>query len=87
MVESEQKLVDGIFAVLPQAMKEVTAMGAQAIGDQDLPNACYTHWRDQPELEIDQGDNVFQVHLDQYIDEHGYRMFSTYQKFLNDTLT
>ena len=135
VIEPEQKLVDGIFAVLPQAMKDVAERGAQAIGDQDLLNAYYTHWRDQPELELDQGYNVFQGHLDQYIDEHGYRlprqegdhgppikivhfvgalkpwmkgasfrhylrifwnrgalkwenrMFSTYQKLLNDTLT
>ena len=74
VIEPEQKLVDNIFSALPQAMKDVAEMGAQAIGDQDLLNAYYTNWRDQPELELDQGYNVFQAHLDQYIDEHGYRL-------------
>ena len=33
VVEPEQKLADSIFAVLPQAIKDVAEMGAQAIGD------------------------------------------------------
>ena len=74
VVEPEQKLADSIFAVLPQAIKDVADMGAQAIGDQDLLNAYYPNWRDQPELELDQGYNIFQRHLDQHIEEHGYRL-------------
>ena len=74
VIEPEAKLANGIFATLPKAIAEVAAMGGQAIGDQDLINAYYPDWRTTPELQLDQGYNLFQCYLDMYIERHGFRL-------------
>jgi glycogenin len=74
VIEPQAELADRIFAKLPQALKEVAAMGNTASGDQDLLNAYYPAWPTMPELELDQGYNVFQCYLDIHIEEHGYRL-------------
>ncbi len=74
VIEPEAHLADGIFATLPKALAEVAAMGVKASGDQDLLNAYYPHWRETPELQLDQGYNLFQWYLDIHINEHGYRL-------------
>lgn len=65
-------LAGKIFATLPQALAESKASGGSAIGDQDLINAYYPGWSSSAELEVCQGYNVFQCHLDAYIENHGY---------------
>lgn len=65
-------LAGKIFATLPQALAEGKTSGGSAIGDQDLINAYYPGWSSSAELEIGQGYNVFQCHLDAYIENHGY---------------
>lgn len=70
VIQPEEKLADGIFATLPQALAEVAAMGLTASGDQDLLNAYYPHWRTTPELQLDQGYNMFQCYLDLHIEKH-----------------
>jgi glycogenin len=74
VIEPQAQLADRIFATLPEALKEVAAMGGKASGDQDLLNAYYPAWRNTPELELDQGYNVFQCYLDIHIEKHGYRL-------------
>jgi glycogenin len=74
VIEPQEQLADRIFAKLPQALAEVAAMGAEASGDQDLLNAYYPAWPNMPELELDQGYNVFQCYLDIHIEKHGYRL-------------
>lgn len=74
VIEPEDKLADRIFATLPKALAEVAAMGAKAIGDQDLINAYYPDWPTTPELQLGQGYNMFQCYLDQHIEKHGFRL-------------
>ena len=74
VIEPEARLADGIFATLPKALAEVATMGGHAIGDQDLINAYYPDWRTTPELQLDQGYNLFQCYLDSYIEKHGFRL-------------
>lgn len=74
VIEPQEQLADRIFATLPQALEEVAALGGKASGDQDLLNAYYPAWRNTPELELDQGYNVFQCYLDIHIEKHGYRL-------------
>ena len=80
VIEPEEKLADGIFAMLPQALAEVAAMGLTASGDQDLLNAYYPHWRTTPELQLDQGYNMFQCYLDVHIERHGFRLPHKFSK-------
>jgi glycogenin len=82
VIEPEDKLADGIFETLPKALEEVAAMGATASGDQDLINAYYPAWKTTPELQLDQGYNMFQCYLDVHIEQHGFQLpppFSTRQ--------
>lgn len=74
VIEPQEQLADRIFATLPQALEEVAALGGKASGDQDLLNAYYPAWCNTPELELDQGYNVFQCYLDIHIEKHGYRL-------------
>jgi glycogenin len=74
VIEPEDKLADGIFATLPKALAEVAAMGMKASGDQDLLNAYYPAWRTTPELQLDQGYNMFQCYLDLHIEKYGYQL-------------
>jgi glycogenin glucosyltransferase len=72
VIEPQAQLPEKIFAKLAQAQQEAAAAGNQAIGDQDLLNAYYPAWGSTPALQIEQGYNVFQCHLDAYIEKHGY---------------
>ena len=74
VIEPQEQLADRIFATLPQALAEVAALGGTACGDQDLLNAFYPAWPKTPELQLDQGYNVFQCYLDIHIEKHGYRL-------------
>ena len=74
VIEPQEQLADKIFATLPRALEEVAARGGKDSGDQDLLNAYYPAWPNMPELELDQGYNVFQCFLDIHIEKHGYRL-------------
>jgi glycogenin len=80
VIEPEEGLADGIFATLPQALAEVAAMGVTASGDQDLLNAYYPNWRTTPELQLDQGYNMFQCYLDLHIEKHGFHLPHPFSK-------
>ncbi len=84
VIEPEEKLADGIFATLPKALAEVAAMGLTASGDQDLLNAYYPAWRSTPELQLDQGYNMFQCYLDLHIEKHGFRLPKKFSKRSGD---
>ena len=84
VIEPKEKLADGIFAMLPQALAEVAAMGLTASGDQDLLNAYYPAWRRTPELQLDQGYNMFQCYLDLHIEQHGFRLPRKFSKSAGD---
>jgi glycogenin len=85
VIEPEEQLADGIFATLPQALEEVAAMGVKASGDQDLLNAYYPGWRTTPELQLDQGYNMFQCYLDLHIEKHGFRLPQHFSHKKNDS--
>ena len=70
----EQGLTEKIVCTLEKARIEQGLAGAIAIGDQDLINTYYSKWSKCPELHLDQGYNIFQCHLDCYIEKHGYRL-------------
>jgi glycogenin len=74
VVEPAEGLADGIFATLPQAIKDAAALGQTNLGDQDLLNAYYPNWQDMPELSLHHGYNMLQCYLDVHIKEHGYRL-------------
>ena len=74
VIEPRAGLPDAIFAALPLAIAELSGRGVDAIGDQDLLNAYYPQWCNAPELELDQGYNMFQWTLDEHIEKHGYRL-------------
>ena len=70
----EQGLPEKIVLTLEKACATQGLAGATAIGDQDLINTYYSKWTKCPELHLDQGYNIFQCHLDSYIEQHGYRL-------------
>jgi glycogenin glucosyltransferase len=70
----ERGLPEKIAMTLERARSDQARAGNVAIGDQDLINAYYPAWGASPGLHLDQGYNIFQCHLDSYIDEHGYRL-------------
>ncbi len=72
VIEPAAGLADGIFATLPQALKETSALGQTALGDQDLINAYYPDWHNQPELSLHHGYNMLQCYLDVHLKDHGY---------------
>lgn len=72
VIEPAEGLADGIFATLPQAIKETTALGQKALGDQDLLNAYYPVWQEMPELSLHHGYNMLQCYLDVHLKDHGY---------------
>ena len=74
VIEPAAGLPDAIFASLPKAMEQAAGSGAANLGDQDLLNAYYLHWSESPELQLDQGYNIFQCYLDEHISKHGYRL-------------
>ena len=70
----EHGLPEKILLTLDKARSDQGLAGAKAIGDQDLINTYYSKWANCPELHLDQGYNIFQCHLDSYIEKHGYRL-------------
>lgn len=70
----EQGLLEKIVLTLDKARTKQWLAGATALGDQDLINTYYSNWTKCPELHLDQGYNIFQCHLDCYIEKHGYRL-------------
>lgn len=59
---------------LDKSLSEVDALGSTALGDQDLINAYYAEWPASTELHLDEGYNIFQSHLDAYIDKNSYAL-------------
>jgi glycogenin len=70
----EQGLPEKIALTLDRARSDQARDGKAAVGDQDLINAYYPAWGASPRLHLDQGYNIFQCHLDSYIEKHGYRL-------------
>lgn len=74
VIEPEQGLPEKIMKTLEKSISEVDALGGKALGDQDLINAYYAEWPTSTELHLDQGYNIFQAHLDAYIDKNSYAL-------------
>ena len=74
VIEPEQGLPEKIMKTLEKSMSEVEALGGKALGDQDLINAYYSEWPTSTELHLDEGYNIFQSHLDAYIDKNSYAL-------------
>ncbi len=77
VIEPELGLPERIAGTLQKALQEITALGNEAIGDQDLINAYYSDWPRSAKLHLDDGYNVFHMHTDAYIDEHQYRLLDS----------
>jgi lipopolysaccharide biosynthesis glycosyltransferase len=74
VIEPEQGLPEKIMKTLDKSLSEVDALGSTALGDQDLINAYYAEWLASTELHLDEGYNIFQSHLDAYIDKNSYAL-------------
>jgi alpha-N-acetylglucosamine transferase len=74
VIEPEQGLPEKIMTTLEKSILEVDALGGKALGDQDLINAYYAEWPTSTELHLDEGYNIFQSHLDAYIDKNSYAL-------------
>lgn len=74
VIEPEQGLPEKIMNTLEKSMAEVAALGGKALGDQDLINAYYAEWPTSTELHLDEGYNIFQKHLDAYINKNAYEL-------------
>ena len=72
VIEPERGLTEKIMMMLDKSLLEVAALGGKALGDQDLINAYYPDWPRSTELHLDEGYNIFQSHLDLYIDKGSY---------------
>jgi glycogenin len=70
----EHGLPEKIALTLDRARSDQARAGTAAVGDQDLINAYYPAWGASPGLHLEQGYNIFQCHLDSYIEKHGYRL-------------
>ena len=79
VIEPEAALPENIVSTLPKALAVASSTGMTAIGDQDLINAYYETWPSCPELHLFQGYNIFQSHLDAYIEAQGYHLASNSQ--------
>jgi len=74
VIEPEQGLPEKIMKTLENFVVEVVALDGKALGDQDLINAYYAEWPTSMELHLDEGYNIFQSHLDAYIDKNAYEL-------------
>jgi glycogenin glucosyltransferase len=74
VIEPEQGLPEKIMKTLGNFLVEVAALDGKALGDQDLINAYYAEWPTSTELHLDEGYNIFQSHLDAYIDKNAYEL-------------
>jgi len=74
VIEPEQGLPEKIMKTLEKSISEVATLGGKALGDQDLINAYYAEWPTSTELHLDEGYNIFQSHLDAYIDKNAYEL-------------
>jgi len=72
VIEPEYQLPEKMVDVLDCAIKDVTALGSNRIGDQDIVNAYYPDWPDNKNLHLDEGYNIFVSSLDVYINKHDY---------------
>jgi glycogenin glucosyltransferase len=74
VIEPEEGLPEKIVSMMPSAVEEVTALGSDKIGDQDVVNAYYSDWPNRKDLHLDDAYNIFYTDLDAYIDKHGYQL-------------
>lgn len=74
VIEPEDQLPEKMLGAMGRAVDEVSALGSNKIGDQDVVNAYYPDWPERKELHLDDGYNLFFSDLDAYIDQHGYHM-------------
>lgn len=74
VIEPEESLPERMIAAVPRAIADVTALGGDKIGDQDVVNAYYSDWPSRKNLHLDDGYNIFYTDLDAYVKKHGYHM-------------
>ena len=74
VITPEHQLPEKMIGMMDRAIQDITALGSNKIGDQDIINAYYSAWPDQKDLHLDEGYNVFISHLDAYIVKHGYQI-------------
>ena len=74
VIEPEDQLPEKMVGVIDRAVEEVSALGSNKIGDQDIVNAYYRDWPHRKDLHLDDGYNLFFSDLDAYIDRHGYQI-------------
>ena len=74
VIEPVAQLSEKMVETIDRAVQEVSALGSNKIGDQDIINAYYPDWPDQKELHLDEGYNLFFSDLDTYINRHSYQI-------------
>lgn len=84
VISPDKQLPEKMTGMMSQAINDITALGSDKIGDQDVVNAYYSDWPEQKDLHLDQGFNIFFSDLDAYIVKHGYQMNGDHQEALKD---
>ena len=74
VIEPENQLSERMVEAVDRAIEEVSALGSNKIGDQDIINAYYPDWPERRDLHLDDGYNLFFSDLDAYVDRHRYQM-------------
>ena len=74
VIEPEEHLPGKIVGAIDRAVQDVTALGSNKIGDQDIINSYYPDWPNREDLHLDDSYNLFYSDLDAYISKHGYQM-------------
>lgn len=80
VINPDNQLCEKMIAIINRAVEEVTMLGTNKIGDQDIVNSYYPDWPNQNNLHLDEGYNIFFSDLDAYIDKHGYQMLVVNEK-------
>jgi glycogenin glucosyltransferase len=74
VIEPKAGIPELIAQRLDTAIHQVALLGVNAIGDQDLINAYYEEWTASPNLHLPDSYNVFQFHIDEYIDKKDFTL-------------
>jgi len=84
VIEPECQLPGKMIGMMDRAIQDITALGSNRIGDQDIINAYYPDWPDRKNLHLDEGYNIFVSNLDAYIHKHDYAISMDGEKNIKD---
>lgn len=84
VITPDHQLPEKMLGVMDRAIQQITLLGSNKIGDQDIVNAYYPDWPGQKDLHLDERYNIFISDLDVYISKHGYQISVDDKKTLRD---